>query len=146
MDKKRKEFDGDKMTKTLGQAIENAKPGVADEQKKRAYAAYKIIIDKKLDDSADSVQKRMGIIKYLEQISGYEFQNTAGFHEKMRRFFYGEETAGMRLKKARREKGWDREAMAAYLGTSKNMVSQMENGHKSLILKALEFIQRVENA
>jgi len=135
-----------KLKKTLFRAIENSKSEIVDEEKRRGYSGYKMILNKELDDSADSLQKRVNIIKYLEEISGYEFLDTADFHDKMRRYFYGEETAGQRLKKARKEKHWDQEAMAAYLGTSKAMVSQMETNHRSLIPKALEFIEKVENS
>lgn len=109
---------------------------------KQIKKLYRIIKENRLPDS--QLDTRVNIVRYLEEVTGNDFKSTKDFHEKMERFLSSQSYTGNELKEARERKGWNQDALAFKLHTSRQYVGCMEKGTKPLNSKALRFIEENE--
>jgi ribosome-binding protein aMBF1 (putative translation factor) len=117
----------------------------------RAKEPYKIICNHELGDDSSGVQQRVAIIRELESITGKDFRNTAEFHREVQAFIEkkGERvlSLGVRLKKARKKKGWTQKQLADHLGFKAHSTFIMYEQNKRIPPKeVLEWLLREEKA
>ena len=108
----------------------------------RARDLYAIICNRQLGDDAESVQKRMNAVRWLERATNSDFKYTDDFHRKVSGFLRQTNLTGIDLKRARNSRGWNQEILGCHLGVSRQFIHEMESGAKSLTDKALDFIRK----
>jgi DNA-binding XRE family transcriptional regulator len=104
----------------------------------RVKRLYTIIRDGALPDS--ELGERVNIVRELERLTSCDFKDTADFHRKVSSFLARKDNNGIRLREARKSRGWPLSTMGVHLGVSKQFVAQMESGRKPLSDKALAFL------
>jgi len=102
---------------------------------------YHLISNKFFPDDPTSFQKRVNIIKFLEETTKYEFKNTKDFHQKMKLYLSGYQLAGKDLKKIRKQSKLTQSELAKQFGISRPYVIMMEKNKKPLNQRALNFIK-----
>lgn len=92
------------------------------------------------------LQKRVALIRWIEDKLRTDFKSTDDFHQKIRNFLEGHGTRpGLRLKKARKKLEMNQFELASLLNCTQSIVSDWEAGKKPLTDKAIKFIELAEN-
>jgi transcriptional regulator with XRE-family HTH domain len=96
-----------------------------------------------LGDDADSVQKKIGIIRELERLTKSDFKNTDDFHAKIKTFLTNGKalSPGKQLQIARKKMGYTQTRLGVELGCSQPFIAQMERNERPLIKQAVFLIE-----